>query len=119
MELLSIQRGSNIRLVGELDMSTAPELDEALRAAVEHGGPILVDLSELRFIDSSGINVVVQAAMSLGGRGCLILHGEQDRIRRVLDLVQVDGSIPNLHRVPHHVALDSQNGSDPERSQVS
>jgi anti-sigma B factor antagonist len=119
VQLLSIEEGRSIRLAGELDMSTAAQLDEVLGTAVEHGGAITIDLSELTFMDSTGIGVFLRAAVSLRGRGCLILHGEQDRVRRVLDLVRVDGSIPNLHRVPHDVSLDSQNGSDPERSKVS
>jgi len=119
VQLLSIEQGRNIRLAGELDMSTAAQLDEVLGTAVEHGGAITIDLSELTFMDSTGIGVFLRAAVSLRGRGCLILHGEQDRVRRVLDLVRVDGSIPNLHRVPHDVSLDSHNGSDPERSKVS
>lgn len=111
MELLSIEQTGSIRLVGELDMSSAPELDQALEAAVEHGGAVLVDLSELTFMDSTGINAFLKAALSLSGRGCLILHGEQDRVRRVLDLVRFDGSIPNLHRIP--LALhEPANGSE-------
>jgi len=119
VQLLSIELGRSIRLVGELDMSTAAQLDEVLGTAVEHGGAITIDLRELTFMDSTGINAFLRAAVSLRGRGCLILHGEQDRVRRVLDLVRVDASIPNLHRVSHDVALDSQNGSEPERSKVS
>jgi anti-sigma B factor antagonist len=119
VQLLSIEQGGSIRLAGELDMSTAPQLGEVLDVAVEHGGTILVDLSELTFMDSTGIGAFLRAAVALRGRGCLILHGEQDRVRRVLDLVRLDGSIPNLHRVPHDVPLDSQNGADPERSKVS
>ena len=119
VQLLSIEQGRSIRLAGELDMSTAAQLDEVLGTAVEQGGAITIDLSELTFMDSTGIGVFLRAAVSLRGRGCLILHGEQDRVRRVLDLVRVDGSLPNLHRVPHDVSLDSQNGSDPERSKVS
>jgi len=119
VQLLSIEQSTSIRLVGELDMSTAAELDEVLATAVEHGGAVTIDLSELTFMDSTGINAFLRAAMSLRGRGCLILHGEQDRVRRVLDLVRVDGSLPNLHRVTHDIALGSDNGSHPKRSQVS
>jgi anti-anti-sigma factor len=108
MEMLSIEQGSGIGLAGELDLSTAPELDRVLETAVEHGGPVLVDLSELTFMDSTGINAFLKAARSLSGRGCLILHGEQDRVGRLLDLVRVDGSIPNLHRLAHDVGEPAQ-----------
>jgi anti-sigma B factor antagonist len=118
VELLSIEQGRAIRLAGELDMSNESELDEVLGAAVEQGGAILVDLSELTFMDSTGISAFLRAAVSLQGRGCLILHGEQQRVGRVLDLVRVDGSIPNLHRV-HDAGLPSLNGSEPGHAKVT
>jgi anti-anti-sigma factor len=117
VELLSIELGRTIRLAGELDLSNKSELDEVLQAAVEQGGAILVDLSELTFMDSTGINAFLRAAVALRGRGCLILHGEQDRVRRVMDLVRVDASVPNLHRI-HDVVLPSQNGSGPAPAQL-
>jgi anti-sigma B factor antagonist len=111
MELLTVERATGIRLEGELDMSTAPALEEALRTAVDEGGAILIDLSELTFMDSTGIGAFIKAAVALNERGCIILHGEQDRVRRVLDLARLDGSVPNLHRVSH-------NGQRPESSAV-
>jgi anti-anti-sigma factor len=115
-ELLSIERTGAIRLSGELDLSTAVELEEVLRDAVEDGGPILVDLSEVTFMDSTGIHAFLGAAVSLRGRGCLILHGERDRVRRVLDLIKLDESVPNLHRLTHAAPV-SANG--PTRSQIT
>lgn len=117
MQLLSIEQGRSIRLAGELDLSSASQLQEVLDVAVAYGGTILVDLTELTFMDSTGINALLRAAISLDGRGCIILHGEQDRVRRVLDLVRLDGSIPNLHRVTHDIALVSD--GHPEHSQAS
>ena len=35
-----------------------------------------------------------------------------------MDIVRVDGSIPNLHRV-HDAGLPSQNGSEPEHAKVT
>jgi anti-anti-sigma factor len=116
--MLSIEQGSSISLSGELDMSSAPELDRVLEAAVERGGTVLVDLSELTFMDSTGINAFLKASLSLSGRGCLVLHGEQDRIRRVLDLVRVDASIPNLHRLAHDVR-EPANGAKTDFSYIS
>ena len=107
MDLLSIEEIRSIRLVGELDMSSARELEQALGSALERGGPVLLELGELKFMDSTGIGALLKAAQALRGRGCLILHGEQDNVRRVLDLVLLDGSVPNLHRV-------SDNGDRPD-----
>ena len=71
------------------------ELDEVLEAAVEHGGAILVDLSELTFMDSTGISAFLRAAVSLQGArmprparrtasgfgGCWTSCGSTDRSR--------------------------------------
>jgi anti-anti-sigma factor len=99
--MLSIEQAGVIRLAGELDMSTVPELDPVLEAAAERGGAVLVDLTELTFMDSTGIHALTKAARSLGGRGCLILHGEQERVGRVFDLVGINGNVRGLHRLAH------------------
>jgi anti-anti-sigma factor len=46
-------------VMGDLDMSTAPELDRAL--ARYDGQALVVDLGAVDFIDSSGIHVLVRA----------------------------------------------------------
>lgn len=48
-----------VRVVGELDMATALELRSALRP--DSGRPIVVDLAETTFMDSSGLNALVAA----------------------------------------------------------
>lgn len=109
--MLSIEQAGVIRLTGELDVSTAPELDQVLEAAGGHGGAVLVDLSELTFMDSTGIHTFIKAARSLGGRGCLILHGEQERVGRVFDLAGINGNVPGLHRLAHDVG-ESADGTE-------
>lgn len=57
-------------LLGELDMDSAPDLARVLDELTESGPPELVlDLSDLGFIDSSGIAVLVTAQGRLQERG--------------------------------------------------
>ena len=52
---------------GELDISTAAQLTAALEAAIrESVGAFVVDLSDVDFLDSSGVNVLVRARAMLG-----------------------------------------------------
>jgi anti-anti-sigma factor len=88
-----------LRLSGEIDMSNAQDLKRALEAGIEQGGPIFIDVRELTFIDSAGVHVWVQAAEALSNRGCLVIHGEQRHLSRLLDLLGVDDMVKNLHRV--------------------
>ena len=47
---------------GELDLATAPALEEALGRAFEDGsGRVVLDLRELEFIDSSGLRTLLTA----------------------------------------------------------
>jgi anti-sigma B factor antagonist len=52
---------------GEVDISTATQLTEALDAAIrESVGAFVVDLCDVEFLDSSGVNVLVRARAVLG-----------------------------------------------------
>jgi anti-anti-sigma factor len=66
--------GSTIRLSGELDLSSVGQLNEALAPIVSAGGAITLDVSELEFMDSSTLQAIYEAAKSLDGRGCVIIH---------------------------------------------
>jgi anti-anti-sigma factor len=82
-------------LRGELDMATAPMMESAIAEAVAQGGPITLDLSHLRFMDSSGIQAILRALRSLPS-GCIILHGVHDAIARVIQVMGIEKA-PNLH----------------------
>ena len=59
------------RLHGELDLATAPELTEAVAAALDSRPRALaVALSELTFVDSTGLNVLVAAHRRAQDDGC-------------------------------------------------
>ena len=87
-----------ISVRGELDLSTAPDLEGPLEKALESGtGSVLIDLSECEFIDSTGIALIVRAWQRLdsgeNGRALVICcHNEQ--VRRVLEITGLELSIP-------------------------
>jgi anti-anti-sigma factor len=87
-----------ISVRGELDLSTAPELEGPLDRALENdGGSVLIDLSECEFIDSTGIALIVRAWQRLNsgedGRA-LVLCSQNDQVRRVLEITGLELSIP-------------------------
>jgi anti-sigma B factor antagonist len=77
-----------VSVSGELDLYTA----ERLRARIDEAGAvgadtILVDLSEVSFIDSTGLAVLVQETKRLEGRGhCLVVVTNDPRTRRVFEV---------------------------------
>jgi anti-sigma B factor antagonist len=92
-----VRLGPNMYFLGgELDMETVPRLEEATAASVRAGGPLLLDLSAVSFVDSTGIRMFLTLARRLGDKGCVLLHAPQERVRRVLDLVRIT-DVPNIH----------------------
>jgi anti-anti-sigma factor len=87
-----------IRVRGELDLSTAPNLEGPLDEALDSGeGSLLIDLSQCEFIDSTGIALIVRAWQRLdsGNNGrVLVLCSQNDQVRRVLEITGLELSIP-------------------------
>lgn len=78
-----------IALDGELDLSNAATVEAPLLAALGSGQEVLVDLSKLEFIDSTGISLLVMA-MKIKENGLSFLPCESDDVRRLLDLTGLD-----------------------------
>lgn len=77
-----------VEVVGEVDVYTAPRLKDKLlqveRDGVHH---IVVDLTQVGFIDSVGLGVLIGALRrARAGGGTLVLGGPNPRIRRILDI---------------------------------
>ncbi|MDA0180224.1 STAS domain-containing protein [Solirubrobacter phytolaccae] len=82
-------------LTGELDLAGAPDLNEALTEAREAGGALTLDLSELEFIDSSGLGVLVRfhnAAEAAGYEYSVIAGPPQ--VHRAFVLSGLDQALP-------------------------
>jgi anti-sigma B factor antagonist len=58
-----------IRLAGELDLGTVSKLRQAVDAYARHGQPMIIDLSEVEFIDSMGLAALVRARHRALARG--------------------------------------------------
>ena len=84
-----------IRVVGELDIATAPVLEEWLRQAFEHhAGPIVLDLTEIGFVDRAGWRVLTSAAIRSRASGDrLRLRVGIGGVRRMIDAIVV-GALP-------------------------
>ena len=83
---------------GELDLGTAPELEGPLAEAIGASEPLLIDLSECEFIDSTGIAMIVRAWQQLsngdGADGRVVICSANEQVRRVLEITGLEVSIP-------------------------
>jgi anti-anti-sigma factor len=84
-----------VTLVGEVDLDGSARLRDTLLSCPESAPGTVVDLSDVTFMDSSGINALIAAhrAAQAGGTR-LRLAAPQEAVLRVLQLVGVDTLIP-------------------------
>lgn len=85
---------------GELDLSTAVQLEEPLDEATrEPDSAVLIDLTDCQFIDSTGIALIVRAWQRVdasagnGGKGGLVLCCQNEQVRRVLEVTGLEHSL--------------------------
>jgi anti-anti-sigma factor len=84
-----------IRLRGELDIESAPELERVLLRARPAGQRVVVDLTELKFMDSTGLRVLLRArAAAEEGRWQINLRNVPPTIRRLFDMTGVNAALP-------------------------
>jgi len=78
-----------LALSGELDVVSAPELELCLNEVMaEPHARVVLDLSELAFVDSAGVSVLIKAKQDAesGGR-TLVLGRPTEQVHRVFALV--------------------------------
>ena len=75
-------------LAGEFDMAEVEMFVDATAEAMEGTDPVVLELSELGFIDSSGIHAIVRLSQRVGGRG-LVLRNPRGTVARVIELIRV------------------------------
>jgi anti-sigma B factor antagonist len=85
---------------GELDLSTATQLEAPLEEAVSSpDAAVVVDLADCTFIDSTGIAMIVRAwqrvdaAAGNGGQGGLVLCCQNEQVQRVLEVTGLEHSL--------------------------
>ncbi len=96
-----------VRVRGEVDVATAPALRESLDGAVDGGpGTVVVDLSEVTFIDSTGLGVLIGARKRCvdSGRAFRVVVADP----RILKVFQITG-LDELFTI--HPALEPALGS--------
>jgi anti-sigma B factor antagonist len=84
-----------ITLRGESDAYVAPRVRSDLAAALDGGTPLVVDLSQATFIDSTIVGVLLEGL------------AESEKLERALLLLLPDDSAPEVHRLFELTGLDS------------
>ncbi len=87
-----------LRLAGEVDLSNADSLSAALEPWLDTDGDVTLDLADVVFMDSTGIGVLMRAALKLASHGTLRLVSPGPLVYNVLKLIAAD-TLPNVEIV--------------------
>ena len=71
---------------GRLDTSTAPELEKALEGELENVKELVIDLSDLEYISSAGLRVLLAAQKAMNGHGSMTVSGANEDIMEVFEI---------------------------------
>jgi anti-sigma B factor antagonist len=83
----AIEDGRIVRLAGELDLYNAPAVREALTEATADGPKrVIVDLTQVEFIDSTALGVLIEARTKLPNWKGFLLAGPGLETRRALEI---------------------------------
>lgn len=99
MELQNIEAGdriTHVALVGKLDMAGVDAIGDEFQGAVAgRGNPAIVDLSQVDFMASMGMGMLVNAARTLKQQGRpMVLLRPQPLVAGALELVKIQLVIP-------------------------
>lgn len=102
-------RWTVISVAGEIDLATAPALEDALETAIAEGhAAIAIDLDPVSFIDSSGLRALIGAHRRLEELdGSLTVIAGPGVARRLLEVAGVADTLHLVESVDRLVDADS------------
>jgi len=92
-----------IAIKGRLDHSTVPQMDQAFETATDRGKyKLIIDLSQLNFLSSSGIDALLTTQKNIRSRnrGEMVLVGLHPRVRGTLELAGLAGFFKYFDDLP-------------------
>ncbi|GIH95947.1 STAS domain-containing protein [Planobispora siamensis] len=86
---------SLIALAGEIDRTTSAQLADYVARVRRAGDHVVFDLTELRFLDSSGLRVLLMCAQACAAEGVQVhLAGARAAPARLLTTTGLGGHLP-------------------------
>jgi anti-sigma B factor antagonist len=88
------EHASIFSLAGELDLSTIPRAESRLLDQVRRDPAVIVDLTQLTFIDSSGIGLLIHAFRAANGHAMHTVIAPGSQVERVFTIAGIDTALP-------------------------
>jgi anti-sigma B factor antagonist len=75
-----------LKVTGEMDAHTAPQLDKALKDAIAQSAKVILDVSQMTYIATAALGVLManhNTVKTKGGK--IVICGMQEKIKKVFD----------------------------------
>ena len=88
MTIEKIANGGTITLkvIGRLDTTTAPQLEETVVAAAAEAKDLILDCAELAYVSSAGLRVILKAQKLMMRKGTMKLTHVNETVMEVLEI---------------------------------
>lgn len=88
MNIVVTENGTatTLALSGRLDTLSSPELSTAINSALEKSSQLVLDFTNLDYISSAGLRVLLAAQKQLAGNGSLTLTHVNSIVQDILDM---------------------------------
>lgn len=102
LELSQVEQGDHciVMAKGEIDLYSSPQLREAILKACKAGkSKVGVNLSEVAYMDSSGVATLVEGLQASGGGDSFLLVAPSQSVLKVLQLSRLDSVFTIVEQV--------------------
>lgn len=88
---MTIEKNKNgneltIKLAGRLDTTTAPELSNTLESSYEGITDLKFDFTDLEYISSAGLRVLLSAQKVMNKQGKMVITGVNETINEIFEI---------------------------------
>jgi anti-anti-sigma factor len=93
---MDMQTPSVVEVKGELDLSTVARWEKNVEMVGRDASAVVLDLSEVGFVDSAGVRSLFRLARDAASRGTrlLIVAPHDGPVRRLLDILAIGSMTP-------------------------
>ena len=77
---------ATLKIIGRLDTTTAPELESTIDGCVAGIKELVLDCSELEYVSSAGLRVILKAQKLMNTQGTMKLTNVNETIMEVFDI---------------------------------
>lgn len=75
-----------VKLSGRLDTTTAPQLEEVVKAELSGKDTLVFDLADLEYISSAGLRVLLSAQKIMNNQGSMTVKNVSEEVNEIFEV---------------------------------